>query len=81
MNLFHYFDQAFVINLLLMLHQQDFSKLKPSFLALGLCLGFSEISCVGLRQAQQDNELSHLACFCCVFVAICSSLRQIPLYV
>ena len=37
------------------------------FLALGLCLAFSKISCVDLSQVQQRNELSHLAFFCCVF--------------
>ena len=73
---------------LIMLHIKSQCKvlsLAPTwcfFLALGLCLAFSKISCIDLRQAQQCNELSHLTFFCCVFfVAIWSSLRQIPLSV
>ena len=31
------------------------------FLASGLCLSLPNISCVGLRQVKQRNELSHLA--------------------
>ena len=61
----------------------DFCKrLAPTrrfFLALGLCLAFSKISCVDLRQAQQRNELSHLAFFVAFFVAICLSVRHISI--
>ena len=41
--------------------QLSLAPTRRFFLASGLCLSLPNISCVGLRQVKQRNELSHLA--------------------
>ena len=58
---------------IVMLELLSLALTRRFFLALGLRLAFSKISCLDLLQAQQRNELSHLAFFCCFFC--CNLLR------